>query len=276
MPVACSFQPAFDVAQPGGLRFQFGARLLGGLREFRALGFGLELLHQPEQTLGGVAPGFQLTVLFRHFGLRAQMHQLLFQFLQDIADAQQVVARVADAQFRLTAAVAVFGDAGSLLEEDAQLLRFGLDDARDHALLDDRIGARPQAGAEEDVGDILAPHMLIVDVVCGFAVALQYAFDRDLGVAGPLAVCLAQRVVEDQLDAGTRHRLALAGAVENHVLHGLAAQRGRLGFAQHPAQCVDHIGLAATVGADDAHDLPRQRDVRGIDKGFEAGQFDVG
>jgi hypothetical protein len=43
---------------------------------------------------------------------------------------------------------------GRLLQVDAQLLRASLDQARDHALFDDRVAAWPQAGAEEDVGDV--------------------------------------------------------------------------------------------------------------------------
>ena len=47
------------------------------------------------------------------------------------------------------AALLVLGDARGLLEEHAQLLGLRLDDARDHALLDDRVAARAEAGAEE-------------------------------------------------------------------------------------------------------------------------------
>jgi hypothetical protein len=51
----------------------------------------------------------------------------------------------------LAAPFLVARDAGRLLEEHPQLLGFGLDHARDHALADDRVGARPQAGPEEHV-----------------------------------------------------------------------------------------------------------------------------
>ena len=113
--------------------------------------------------------------------------------------------------------------------------------------------------------------VLVVDVVAGIAVALQHALDGDLGVGRPLPADLAQRVVEHQLDAGARHRLAVAGAVENHVLHGFAAQGRGARLAQHPAQRVDHVGFAAAVGTDDAHELPRQRDMGGINEGLETG-----
>ena len=108
MTAARCLQLAFDVAQPGGLRFQFVAGLFNGLRVSHALRFGFLLLYQPEQVLRGVALRLQRAILFRHFGLRAQMHQLFFQLLQNVADTQQIVARIADAQFGLAAAVAVF------------------------------------------------------------------------------------------------------------------------------------------------------------------------
>ena len=149
---------AFHFAQLGDLGFQVVLGLLDLLREAHTARFGFLLVHQPQQALRGLAPRFQLAVGLGHFGLFAQMHQLLVQFLQDVGDAQQVVAGIAQAQFGLAAAVAVFGDARRFFEEHAQLFRLGLDDARDHALLDDGVGARTDPGAEEDVGDVLAAH----------------------------------------------------------------------------------------------------------------------
>ena len=62
-------------------------------------------------------------------------------------------------------------------------------------------------------------------------------------------------------------RLALFGAVENDVRHFAAAQGLGGGFAEHPADGIDHVGLAAAVRADDAghafgefkHGLVRER-----------------
>ena len=168
------------------------------------------------------------------------------------------------------------GNSRRFLQENAQIFRARLDDARDHALFDDGVGARPQAGAEEHVGDVAASHVQVVDVILRFAVAVQHPLDADFGILRPLPGRLAQAVVEFQLHAGARHRLARGGAVENHVLHGFAAQRGGAGFAQHPAHSVDHIGFAAAVGADHAHPLSRHRNGGGVDEGLEAGEFDVG
>jgi hypothetical protein len=83
----------------------------------------------------------------------------------DVGHAGQVLARVLEAQLGLAAALAVLGDARGFLEEHAQLLGLRGDDARDHALLDDRVGARAEARAEEDVLHVAAAHVLAVEVV---------------------------------------------------------------------------------------------------------------
>ncbi len=189
---------------------------------------------------------------------------------------QQVFPRVLQPQLGFAPPLAVFRHARRLLEENPQLLGLGLDHPRDHALLDDRVGARAQAGAEEDVGDVAPAHVDVVDVVGSrIPVALEHAPDRDLGVARPLPGGLAEAVVEDELHARAVYRLALPRAVEQHVLHGLAAQVPRGGFAEHPAHGVDDVRLAAAVGADDADQLAGDGDVSGIYERLEAGEIDL-
>ena len=150
-----------------------------------------------------------------------------------------------------------------------------LDHAGDHALLDDGVGARPQARAQEQVVDVAAAHRNIVDVVGRVAIARENALDRQLGVAAPLPADPALAIVEVELDRGAADRRAIAGAVEDDVLHRLAAQCGRLRFAEHPAHGVDHVGFAAAVGADDADELSGSGDAGRVDERLEAGQFDL-
>ena len=52
----------------------------------------------------------------------------------------------------------------SFFQKNPQLLWPRLDYARNHALFDDGVAARAQAGAQKDVGNVFAPHMLVVDV----------------------------------------------------------------------------------------------------------------
>jgi hypothetical protein len=181
-----------------------------------------------------------------------------------------------EAPLGLAAALAVLRDAGGFLEEHAQLLRLRLDDAGDHPLLDDRVGPGAQAGAEEQVAHVAATDGDVVDVVAGVAVPFEHALDGDLAVLRPGAGRPAEAVVEHEFDAGPVGGLAVAGAVEDDVLHGLAAQMlgGRL--AEHPAHGVDHVGLAAAVRTDDADELPGQGHVGRVDERLEAGELDVG
>ena len=87
---------------------------------------------------------------------RFEVLELLVDFLAQVVQAVEVLAGVADAGLGFLAAFLVLGDAGGFFEVDAQVLGLGLDDLRDHALLDDRVAARAQAGAEEQVGDVAA------------------------------------------------------------------------------------------------------------------------
>ena len=196
--------------------------------------------------------------------------------MPDVLDAREILARVGEPAFGFPAPLLVLRDAGRFLEKDAQLFGLGLDDARDHSLLDDRVGARAEAGAEEEVVDVAAAHRNVVDVVGRIAVARQHALDRQLGVLAPLAADAPWLLSKIELDRRAADRLAVAGAVEDHVLHRLAAQRRCLRFAEHPAHGVDDVGLAAAVRADDADELARRGDRRRIDERLEAGELDLG
>src|SRR4030095_12428935 len=177
------------------------------------------------------------------------------ELVANVLDAREIFAGVREAPFRLLAPLLVLGNAGRFLEEHAKLFGLRLDHARDHTLLDDGVCARTQSRAQEEVVDVAAPDRDVVDVIRRVAVAREHALDRDLRVLAPLTADAAQAVVEMELDRRATHGLALARAVEDHVLHRLAAQRRRLRLAEHPAHGVDDVGLAAAVGADDTHEL---------------------
>ena len=275
MLLAGRFQLGLDLAQAGVLAFELVRGALDIALGAFALRLRLVALEQPQQLLLLRQFVVEFVVLAGDRGLCLEALHLGAELDADVLDAGQVLARVGDATLGFLAPLLVTGDAGGFLEEDAQLVRLRLDDARDHALADDGVGARAKAGAEEQVGDVLAAHLQVVDVVLGLAVARQHALDRELGVLRPLPGGTAERIVEDQFDGGTRHRLALAGAVEDHVLHRFAAQFGGFRFAEHPAHGVHHVGFSAAVGADDADQLPRQGDGGGVDEGFETGEFEL-
>jgi hypothetical protein len=242
----------------------------------RPLGPGLVALQEPQQVLALGLGGVEGAEFLGHRGLHLEAADLLAELVADVLEADQVVAGVGQAPFGLAATLAVFGDAGGLFEEAAHLFGPRLDDPRDHPLLDDRVGPRAQAGAEEQVDHVLAADLHPVDVIGGLAAAVEHALHRHLGVGLPLAGGAAFGVVEDQLDAGPRHRLAGGRAVEDHVLHRAAAQGRGPRLAQHPAHRVDDVGLAAAVRPHHAHQIARREHGRRVDEGLETGKLEFG
>jgi hypothetical protein len=249
------FEPRFEVAQRRVLRFELVHRLVDLARQAIALALRLVAPQQPEQLLLARQLVAVLTVLAGDAGLAFEALHLRREFEADVFDARQIVARVGEAALGFLAPLLVAGHACRLFEEDTQFVRFGLDDPRDGALADDRVSTRTEAGAEEEVGDILAPNVQVVDVVLGLSVARQQALDREFGILRPLTRQASERVVEDQFDRRPRYRLARSGTVEDHVLHRFAAQLRSLRLAEHPAYGVHHVRLAATVGTHDANEL---------------------
>ncbi|MNF37252.1 hypothetical protein D3C84_181680 [compost metagenome] len=216
--------------------------------------------------------GLVFLILLRRLGLAVQALQLAFQLFTQVAQARQVLVGAADAVLGLAAALLVLGDAGGFLDEVPQILGLGLDQLGDHPLLDDRVAARTEAGAEEDVGDVAAPALGAVEEVGVLRIAGNPATDGDLVVAGVFAGQGAVGVVEHQFDAGLGHRLAGVGAVEDDVGHRLATEVLRRTFAHHPAHGVDDVGLAAAVGADHRRHVAREVHRGRVDEGLEARQ----
>ena len=194
----------------------------------------------------------------------------------NVIHAGEILFGIGEAVLGLTATFAVLRYASRLLQEDAKLFGLGFNDPGDHALADDGVGAGAEARAQEHVVDILAPNGLPIDLIGGLAIARQHTLDRELCESAPGAAQATRTVVEDQFNAGAARRLAGTRAIENDVLHVLAAQLGGARLAQHPTHGIDHIGLAASIGADDAHQLPRNLQAGGVDEGFEAGEAELG
>ncbi len=179
------------------------------------------------------------------------------------------------AVFGLAAAFLVLGDAGRFLDKVTQVLGLGFDQLGDHALFDDRIAARAQAGAEEDIGNVATAALGAVEEVAVLAVARDFAADGDFRVGRVFADQGAVGVVEHQLDAGLAHWLAAGGAVEDDVGHRLAAQVLGRALAHHPADGVDDVRLAATIGPDHRRHITGEVHRGRVDEGFEPRQFDA-
>ncbi len=218
----------------------------------------------------------QRLVLLGLLGLALEVFELLADLVAQVAQPVQVLTGVADAGLGLLATLLVLGDAGCLFQVHAQVFRARLDDLADHALLDDRVAARAQAGAEEQVGDVAATALGAVEVIVAGAVAADRALDRDLVERGVLAGNRVVGVVEDQLDRGLRHRLAGIGSGEDHVGQRVATQAAGRTLAHDPAHGVDDVRLAAAIGPHHAGHVGRQVQGGRIDERLEAGQLDRG
>ncbi len=172
-------------------------------------------------------------------------------------------------------ALLVLGDAGRFLDEHAHFFGFCLDQAGNHALLDNRVAARPKPGTQEDARDVLAPALGAVQEIGRNAVATDLAADRNLGVLGVLAFQRGFAVVEQQLDRGRADGFAGAGAVEYDVRDGIAAQAARGALAHYPAHGIDNVRLTATIRPNDANQAAGKGNRCGVDEGFEAGELDL-
>ena len=270
MGLAHGFEFRFNVAQISQAAFERVDRTLRITRDTGLFRFRLAAPQKPHLVLFERDVGRQTVVLLRHFGLTLQLLQVAVQLAQNVLDPGQIRACVAETVLGLAPAFLVLGHTGCFFQKQAQLLGLAFDDAADGSLANDGVGARPQTGAQEHVLHIAPAHRLVVDVVAAGAVAREHAPHGDLGELVPLATSTVVCVVEHQFHAGAAGRLTCGGAVENNVLHRLAAQLRRLGFAQDPAHRVHDVGLAAAIGTDHAHQLARQHEGRGLDEGLEA------
>ncbi len=135
--------------------------------------FALDFAQLEREQFGVRLPFFllQRLVAARGGGLALQVTQLLFDFVTQVGQARQVFARLRDAAFRFLAALLVARDARGFLEEGAHVVGFRLDHARDHVLFDDRVAARTEAGAEEQLRDVLATAAHAVQEIRRLAVA---------------------------------------------------------------------------------------------------------
>ncbi len=194
-----------------------------------------------------------------------------FLFGEHVGDAQQVGLGVFEFAQRFLFLALELGDAGGLLEHRAAFFRLGRKDLVDLALRHDRVGGAADAGVHQHVVDVLEAAERAVDPVFRAAVAenpagdghfVEIDFERFLAIG------------HRQGDFGHAQRLAFFRAVENDVGHFAAAQGLGGGFAEHPADGIDHVGLAAAVRADDAgHAFGEFKDGL-VREGLEAVEFE--
>ena len=272
---ALLFDLCFEIALLGDRRLE--AVFLLRDHPVALLDLGRHLVQTQYQQLGAHTPLFVAQRLVFLCGRRLpfEVPQLFLHLFAQIVESLKVFTGVGDARFGLAPSLLVFGYPRRFLEVYTQVLGACLDDARDHALFDDRIAARPQAGAEKQIGDVTAATTYAVQVVQRLAVARHLTLYRDLTVLSVLASRAAVRVVEQQFDARGADRFAAARTVEDDIGHRFAAQHLRRTLTHDPAHRVDDVGLAAAIGSNDADEITGEMHGGRVDKGFEARQLDL-
>ena len=257
--------------EPGEVRERHGLGIRR-LREGRlAMGeAGLEAVGaQPRELL--LLPRKEIGLLFPARGARGLAFQRgagAVDLGDDVREAQEISARLLELHLGLTLADLVLRDARGLLDEPAAILGLRGEDQVDLLLLDDRVRAHAEAGAEENLLDVLEARPLPVEDVVTLAVTRDASRDDDLAARlGPL---LAAARLECQRDLRHPERPPARGPVEDDVLHGRAAQALRGLFTEDPLHGVADVGLAGAVRADDRRDARRKRDGGLVHEGLEA------
>ena len=231
-------------------------------------------LQRQQLGLQGALLFLQGPVFFRRLRLSLQVLELPLELVAQVRQALEVLEGAAHAGLRFLAPLLVFRNTRRFLDENTQFLRPGLDETGDHALLDNRVAAGPQARSEKDIGDVAAPAAGAVQVVLGLALSGDLAAGGDFGIAGIGAAHTAVTVVEDQFDGCLTNGLAVDGAVENNIGHGLAAQVPGGTLPHDPAHGVDDVRLAAAVRTHHRGHIAGEGDRGGIHEGFEPRQLD--
>ena len=192
---------------------------------------------------GGRAPG--------DLGLSPERLELAADLAEQVAQPGQVAVGRVELAERLLLALAVLEDAGGLLDEPTTVLGGRVQDRVELALPDDHVHLPADARVREELLHVEQPAVVSVDRVFRPAVAEHGPADRHLGV---LDRERAVGVVDGQQHLGASERGAARRTGEDDVLHLAAAQGLGALLAHHPGQRVDDVGLAGTVGADDAGD----------------------
>ena len=147
---------------------------MGGLRH---VGMGFEPAQVEQHGLGLAHPARDFAVADRLPGLLLQAIDLSGELPDHVLDAGQVGLGGLQAQFGLVAAGVQPGDTGGVFQHAAALLRFGLDDFADLALVDQRRRTRAGGGIGEQQLHIARADVAAVDAIDRACLALDPAGD---------------------------------------------------------------------------------------------------
>ena len=204
----------------------------------------------------------QLLVAARLARLALQALDLRLELAQDVVEAREVVIRRPEAQLGLVPAAVQAGDARRVLQDAPALLGLGVDDLANLALAHQRRRARAGGGVLEQDAHVAGAHLLAVEAVGRAGLALDAAGHVERLGAVELRRRLAILVVDEDRHLGGVAPRTIAGAGEDHVVHGRRAHALVRGLAHHPAQRLQQVGLAAAIWADDARQTLLDQEAR--------------
>ena len=239
-----------------------GQALGGGAAAARQLGqLGAGQVAPDGQQLGGHA-----VVGAGGGGLALQRADLAPHLAHQVAQALEVLGRAGQPALGPLAATSVLEDAGRLLDDGPAVLGPGVEHGVQLALADDHVLLAPDAGVREQLLDVEQAAGRPVDGVLAVARAEERAGDGHLGqVDGELP----RGVVDGQRHLGPAQRGPRRGPGEDDVLHfGRAQRAGALG-PEDPGHGVDHVRLAAAVGADHHGDAGLELEHGGVGERLE-------
>ncbi|GAD60236.1 hypothetical protein MBEBAB_2486 [Brevundimonas abyssalis TAR-001] len=257
----------------GGVPCGLGHRLIRlGQLSLRGLGrhAGVVPAHIEQGCLQRADLGGDLLVLLGLPRLALEAGEGGLQLAADVVQPLQICLGGAQAQLGLVSAGMQARHPARLLEDAAAVLGLGGDQLRDLALAHKGGRVGPGGGVGEQQLHVARAHLLAVDFVGGALTPVDAAGHLQQrrvskGLGGP-----PLGVVDGQLDlcvvaAGPPRRPG-----EDHVVHALTAHGlGRVG-PHDPAQALQHIGLAAAVGPDDARQSRLDMEFHRVHEGLEA------
>ena len=211
--------------------------------------------------------------ILRRFGrLIAGRVQLRLQLIDDICQSDEVLGDPLDLAQCVGFARLESTDPGRFFKDESSRRGVRLQNLGDLALLDDAVGGCRRTGSHERVANVFQPRLSSVDEIFRLARHPQSATDRDLvDFVGQKPL----RVVERQCGFGEGAGFAAGRAVENDVLHVLAAKTLRALVAEDPFDGIHDVALARSVWPDDARDPGRKIEPRSIGKTLETKKFKI-
>jgi hypothetical protein len=193
----------------------------------------------------------ELLVPLGRLRLLLQRLELSAELGQDVAQPQQVLIEASELALGPFLAATVLRDAGSLFDVLPTLLGTGEEHLFELTLSDDGVQGAPDPRLRQQLLDVEQPDGLAADPVLRLAASEDGPADLDLRHRHG---DLASAVVDHELDLGHAERRPRRGAREDHIGHVAASERPRSLFAEHPADRVDQVRFARSVGPHDDRD----------------------